>query len=805
MRSRAVTASPFPLSRGELSVAHPRPESVADDEVERLRALEQENLTLRRRVAELEEGVARAADPARLASDLGAAVALVDEAGRVAACTDGFAQLLGATEREVRGSDLSALVHPEDRGEFGIPAAPYTVERRYVGRGGRVVWVREHGAAAAGLPGPPLAFVAITDRTSRTAADLALRESERKHRIVADNTHDFEFWREPGGGYVYVSPSCVRVTGYPPEAFLSDPHLLASIVLPEDQAVFAELTSVASAHDHRGEIEFRIRHRDGSVRWIAKTFQGVFGEDGAYLGLRGSNRDVTARKVAEEALRRAESGFRALFDAIDEAFCLAELVLDADGRPVDYRFIQVNQRFLEMSGFENAVGRTAREIVPTLEHAWIERYAHVALDGAAIRFEQESDTTGRRYDVFVAPAEPRGRFALVFTDVTDRRRAEEALRASEEALRAADRRRKDQFLATLAHELRNPLAPIRTGLRLMAVAQGNEAILSKTRAMMERQVDHLVRLVDDLLDVSRITRDRLEILHEPILLADVLRTAIETARPLIDELGHDLVVELPPEPLVVNGDVVRLAQVFANLLDNAAKYTDREGRIRLSVGRQGGAVVVAVRDTGIGLAPEQIPQMFAMFTQLDASIARARGGLGIGLTLVKRLVELHGGAVAVSSEGLGRGAEFAVTLPLATTVPPSKGSARTAPVTDRDRRAVEVLIVDDNEDGAEALALLVERAGFRVRVVHDGGAALAAATEQHPHVILLDIGLPILDGYQVCEAIRREPWGGDVRIIAVTGWGQDTDRIRSRRAGFDDHLVKPVDPPHLLALLDTFV
>lgn len=389
-------------------------------------------------------------------------------------------------------------------------------------------------------------------------------------------------------------------------------------------------------------------------------------------------------------------------------------------------------------------------------------------------------------------------FATVSQDVTERRRMEDDLRKLAADLSEADRR-KDDFLATLAHELRNPLAPIRNALQVIRLSPDREA-QEQALSMMGRQLAQMVRLVDDLLDVSRISRGKLELRRERVQLSAIVTSAVETSRPLIDHLGHELTVTLPKQPLLVEADLTRLAQVFSNLLNNSAKYMDRGGHIGLTAERQGSDVVVSVKDSGIGIAADQLPRIFEMFSQVDGSLERSQGGLGIGLTLVKRLVEMHGGRIEARSEGLGKGAEFIVRMPVVV------GATQAQVVGRKDEAAapkssLRILIVDDNRDSADSLTMLLRLMGNDTRTAYDGQEGVALAGEIQPDVILLDIGLPKLNGYEACRRIREQPWGKSVVLIAVTGWGQEDDRRRSHEAGFDHHMVKPVDPQELLKLL----
>jgi signal transduction histidine kinase/ActR/RegA family two-component response regulator len=365
-------------------------------------------------------------------------------------------------------------------------------------------------------------------------------------------------------------------------------------------------------------------------------------------------------------------------------------------------------------------------------------------------------------------------------------------------LKDADRR-KDEFLATLAHELRNPLAPIHNGLQLMRMAGRDTATVEQALTMMERQLGQLVRLVDDLLDVSRINQGKLELRKERIDLAAVLSSAVETSRPLIVRMGHDLEVVLPGQPVVVEADLTRLAQVFSNLLNNAAKYSERGGRITLTARRQGDDAVVSVRDTGIGIAADQLPRLFEMFSQVKSALERSQGGLGIGLSLVRRLVEMHGGQIVARSDGPGKGSEFVVRLPV------SQSSCRPQPPMDEYRGetkiGLRILVVDDNRDSANSLAKMLRLMGGDTRTAYDGEEAVAAAAEFRPDAVVLDIGLPKLNGYEACRRIRALPGAKRVLLIAQTGWGQVEDRQRTQQAGFDHHLIKPVDHAVLMKLL----
>jgi signal transduction histidine kinase len=381
----------------------------------------------------------------------------------------------------------------------------------------------------------------------------------------------------------------------------------------------------------------------------------------------------------------------------------------------------------------------------------------------------------------------------VVGDITEQKRAVEALEDAD--------RRKDEFLATLAHELRNPLAPLRNSLAILQRSADDPATFEKASGVMERQLSQLVRLIDDLLDVSRISLDKLTLRVELADLGAVIEHAVEANRPAAERAGHVIEVHLPERPVKLPADRARLSQVFSNLIGNACKFTPDGGRIVVDARVDDGRAVVSVRDDGIGIAADQLGDVFEMFSQIDNSLERAQGGLGIGLTLVRRLVEMHGGSVVARSDGRGAGSEFVVTLPLtqdvaeATSVVPPPAAAEPA-------GRLRMLVVDDNGDSADSLALLLSLAGHETHVAYSGPEALVRADALRPDAVLLDLGLPGLSGYEVCRRLRAAAWAREIPIVAITGWGQSDDRQRSKDAGFDGHLVKPVVFGELTALLD---
>jgi PAS domain S-box-containing protein len=497
-----------------------------------------------------------------------------------------------------------------------------------------------------------------------------------------------------------------------------------------------------------------------------------------------------------QALQASEQRYRTLFESMDEGYCIIEMIFDPphSDHAVDYRFLEVNPAFEAQAGMRDVTGKRMLEFVPSIEEHWLKNYGRVARTGESIRFANEYKTLNRWFDVYAfrvgTPEDPK--VAVLFTDITGRKRAEAALQESD--------RRKDEFIATLAHELRNPLAPIRNGLQIMKLAADDPELLEEARTMMDRQLDQMVHLVDDLLDVSRISRGKIRLKKERVLLTAAIRSALETTRPLVEAAGHRLTVNVPPEPIYVNGDSVRLSQIFSNLLNNAVKYTESSGCISLNVERRGDEVIIQVKDNGIGIPAPMISKVFEMFTQVDHLTDRSKGGLGIGLSIVGQLVEMHGGMIEAHSDGPGTGSEFTVRLPTVE-APRSQDPVTTvaAPSVHEVRR--RVLVVDDNRDAATSLASLLRLAGADIRTAHDGLQAIDVASTFRPDLILLDIGMPNMNGYETARQIRAQAWGGDVQIVALTGWGQSEDKRQAMAAGFNSHLVKPASAAVLQDLL----
>lgn len=502
--------------------------------------------------------------------------------------------------------------------------------------------------------------------------------------------------------------------------------------------------------------------------------------------------DVTERQRTQDVLRESEERYRNLFNSIDEGFCIIEMVFDESEQPVDYRFLEVNPMFEKQIGLRGVVGKRVRELVPDIEAFWIETYSKVALMGEPVRLTHQVKAMDILLDIYacrVGGSESR-KVAVVFSNITERSRLER--KTQEQANALIDlHRHKDEFLAMLSHELRNPLAPLSNAVHLLRLQNNEDPIQQQARGVIERQVGQLKHLVDDLLEVSRITTGKIQLRQEPIGLSDIVERAVETAQPLITQRRHQLTVTLSPQPIWLLADAARLEQVMVNLLTNAAKYTEEDGQLWLTVSQEGNTAIVRVRDTGVGIAPELLPCIFDLFTQATRSLDRSQGGLGIGLSLVRQLVELHGGTVEVNSV-LWQGSEFVVRLPLMpASIPPlSLPSYETPQPLGKFSR---VLVVDDNADAAQMLAMLLETSGHEVEMAYDGPNALKAALAFRPDVVLLDIGLPGLSGFEVAQQIRQQPALKGIVLVALTGYGHEADQRRSQEAGFDYHLIKPVD------------
>lgn len=625
-------------------------------------------------------------------------------------------------------------------------------------------------------------------------------------RVTLRSIGDAVITTDTRGVITYLNEVAERLTGWPMGAAHGQPLEVVFRIVNESTGEAVE--SPAARALREGIVVGLANHtllirKDGSTCPIDDSAAPIRDEQGRVSGCVLIFRDVTAQRRVERERREQLMTIR-LLAAIVESSDDAIVSKNLDG--IIQTWNAGAERIFGHSA-SAAIGKHVSLIVPTDLLAEEEQIIARLRAGERVdHYETErmrADGTRIAVSLTISPIRDDHGTVIgasnITRDVTERRRMEDHLRALASDLAEGDRR-KNEFLATLAHELRNPLAPISNTVQVLRHRPGNDASLNAATELLERQVGQLARLVDDLLDMSRITRGRIELRTERVDLAGIVRQAVEATRAQYRSMEHELTVHLPDEPVLMTADRARMAQVIGNLLNNACKFTDTGGRVLVHVERQGDEVVIRVRDTGIGMAPADLPRVFDMFTQLDASRERSHDGLGIGLTLVRTLVDLHGGSISAHSEGLGKGSEFVVRLPISgaddtASVTPARGSGT------RTRR--RVLVVDDNEDGAESLALLLQLVGHETFTAHDGHEALRVFERVGPDAALLDIGLPGLDGLELCRRIRALPGGRDVLLIAVTGWGQEDDRMLSREAGFDAHVVKPVDPDALALLLST--
>ena len=579
-----------------------------------------------------------------------------------------------------------------------------------------------------------------------------------------------------------------------------------------DQGYFERLDEVYRTGERYLAAAAPVRYRfapdqEEGVRVMDFIYAPIRDEAGQISGIFCEGFDITARKQMEgelETARQQTESQRRLYEAILGNTPDLAYVFD-----LSHRFVYANQGLLRMWGksWDEAIGKTCLELGYEPWHAAMHdrEIDTIARTKQPIRGEVPfNGTFGRRiYDYILVPVfGPDGEVIAVAgttRDVTEMTVMQETLRSQAEKLRESDQR-KDEFLATLAHELRNPLAPIRNSLHMLRSAP-DRLPPQQVHDMLDRQVKHMVRLLDELLEVSRISRGVVELQRATVNLGAVIGDAVESSRPLIEQGRHVLNVALPPEPLFVDGDALRLAQIVSNLLNNAARYTDPGGCIQLSARREGDEAVIEVSDTGIGIAAGQLTQVFAMFGQLDRSDPRSQGGLGIGLALAQRLAQMHGGTVEAASAGPGQGSTFTVRLPALASQTPAAPAPQENGQGISTGAAMRVLVVDDNRDSAESTGMLLEFMGFETRVAHDGPAALVQIEAWRPRAVLLDLGMPGMDGCEVARRARLTQGHDELTLIAMTGWGQDSDRQRTHEAGFDHHLTKPVDPDEVQALL----
>jgi PAS domain S-box-containing protein len=640
------------------------------------------------------------------------------------------------------------------------------------------------------------------EESYRQAAIVAVSaaEANAKFRVFFEQGAQFACVLSLDGTVIEANRLCLQACGFTADDVMQKPFWQCGWWhrSPELQTrLRAAVQEAAGGRIFRQETE--LFTTDGTVRMIDLMLAPVTSDDGRVLFVAATGADITERERAELALRQSEVRMRSIADSAPVLLWETDLdgltfanrqYLDFFGRPLEElkglgwtRFIHPEDREETLRMYEEVYAQRVERVsqVRVLRHDGQYRWL---LTSGYPRFDERGEFIG-----FVGSS----------SDVTDLKQAEEIQRNVAKELTRADRR-KDEFLALLAHELRNPLAPLESGIQLLALAANDGSVIQRAREMMERQLRHMVRLIDDLLDISRVATGKMELRRTRVSLEDIVHSAIETAEPVITAAGHELTVSLPADPVHLLADLTRMAQVISNLLINSAKYTPEPGRIAIIGQVRDHQVSIAVTDTGIGVPREALTTIFRMFSQVDRSIERSTGGLGIGLALVKGLVELHGGTVSADSAGPNQGSTFTVNLPLITAAEEQTASEPPprAPVVVSKHR---ILVVDDHRDAAMGMAAVLRSRGHEVAIANSGDSAIQQAATFRPEVILMDIGMPEMNGYEATRRIRSAAWGKTIFIIAVTGWGQEADRANSQAAGCNVHLVKPVSLPDLEVLL----
>jgi PAS domain S-box-containing protein len=729
----------------------------------------------------------------------GAATLTTD--GAIIYCNRRFAELLGRPVKSLLGKPIGGFVAPDSRPLLeALLRDGQTAEVQ-----GEVLLQRADGPAPAYLNFSPLhegalgLCLMVTDLSEQRhyqelkRTQVALRDSERRFREMIDALPVAIYTTDLQGRLTHFNSAAVEFSGRAPEIGVDSWCVTWKLYRPDGTPLPSAECAMALVLKEGcavGGEETIAERPDGTRVWFMSYPRPLLNTEGRLVGAINMLLDITERKQGEQAAALLS----AIVDSSDDA------IISKDLNGIITSWNQSAERLFGYSA-EEAIGQSITMLIPADrpdEEAEIlnrlKRGERVD-DFDTIRIRKDRSLV--QVSLTISPIRDSERRIVgaskIARDITARKKMEAALKEAD--------RRKDEFLATLAHELRNPLAPIRNAVQILKVKGPPDPELKWGREVIDRQVQVMARLLEDLLDVSRISRNRLELRKERVELVTVVEAALETSRPVIEAGSHELTVALPPEPIPLEADPVRLAQVFTNLLNNAAKYTEEGGRIRLSVERQGSDVKVSVLDNGIGIIAEMLPRVFDIFAQSPRALLRSPGGLGIGLSLVKGLVELPGGSIEARSEGAGRGSEFVVRLPVAVAKPlpaaaPPKEDGEPKPAT-----KCRILIVDDNEDSADSLAMLLKIKGYEVETAYDGVQAVEAAGTLRPNVVLLDIGMPKLNGYDACWRIRQQPWGQGMFLIALTGWGQEEDRRRTEEAGFNQHMVKPVDPAALMKLL----
>ena len=734
------------------------------------------------------------------------AVVIVDASGRIVRGNRQTEKMFGYLREELIGKMFEILlpvrlrdVHKNHRARFmlqpSIRPMGASLDLRGLRKDGTEVSIEIRLSPIPDHDGSLCAYI-VRDNTERRRAEDVLRVSEQRQRSLLDSIPQKIATTKPNGDVDYLNPQWIKYTGLGFDQIRD--RGWKQVIHPDDLADHVRAWHHSVATGEEFEFESRFRRFDGEYRWHVSRAAPIRDEFSRITGWVGSNTDIHYLKQTEAALHVTETRFRRLFETAKDGV----VILDTNSKKIT----EVNPFICQLLGYshEHFLGKELWEIGLFTNKSANEGAVRELQQRGYLRFEHLPLETsrGQRVEVeIVANSYQEGDHSVIqcnIRDITERNRLESQLRQQAIALEDLHRR-KDEFLAMLSHELRNPLSPIASALQLLSLQKNEGPLQLRARTIIERQVGQLTRLIDDLLEVSRITTGRIHLQQERTKLNEVIENAVETVRPLIVRHKHELTVSLSPSPIWVFADAARLEQVIVNLLTNATKFTADGGKISLTSRQIDDECVIRVRDNGIGIAPEVLPCVFDLFTQAERSLDRSQGGLGIGLALVQRIVEMHGGQVEVFST-IGEGSEFVVHFPAMPTPAHQPPQVHVDPAHLKPR-SLRVLVVDDNEDAAQMLGMILSEDGNNVLITHDGPTTLEVAATFRPEVVLLDIGLPGLDGYEVAAKLREQVLLQDVVLVAMTGYGQDSDRRRSASAGFNHHLVKPPDFTKLKQIL----
>jgi PAS domain S-box-containing protein len=659
-------------------------------------------------------------------------------------------------------------------------------------------------------PTPSGLAVYFQNVTERKQTEANLAQTNSILRSVVDGTADVVFVKDLHGRYVVANPAAAKWLDTTVEAMLgqTDLELFPSEAFQRIQQIDRQVMETGDSIVYEGAVP-----KQGTLRSLLTAKYPWRDADGTILGVIGISRDISDRKQNEEVLRRSEERYRSPFELIDEGFCIIEMLFDEHDRPIDYRFLEINPAFARHTGLEQALGKTARQLLPNLEEHWFEIYGNVALTGEPYRFEQGSEVMNRWFDVFAFRfGQPEQRkVAIRFKDISERVRAEaerdRVLERERVARTEAEQanRIKDEFLAVLSHELRSPLNPILGWTKLLQSGRLDAAKTEEALSTIERNAKLQSQLIEDLLDISRIMRGKLSLNSEPTDLALVISAAAETVRLAAEAKQIQIEMSLASKVPLISGDPGRLQQVVWNLLSNAVKFTPDHGRIDIQLTQVGHQARLQVIDTGKGIAPGFLPFVFEYFRQEDGSTTRKFGGLGLGLAIARQIVEMHGGTISASSAGEGKGCTFTVRLPLL-------HSAHSDPVRSLNATAsspedltplvgIRALIVDDDADARELLTFLLEVNGAIVTTADSAVQALHLIEQSRPDILLSDIGMPDMDGYTLLRTIRQSEQNRSIPAIALTAYAGDLDRQQAIQVGFHHHVTKPIDPDTVTAIV----